>query len=102
MFIDLRKEGIYFLEIGWKLVGNWIDYAWDDVIDMIKKLTKAKNDPYDYSFIFYTQHRLFWAKRDSSLYLQHNILKKDKEIVIQIFKKHFKTKFNWSGSDKKH
>ena len=107
---ELRKHGIYMFRIGWKNVGNWIDYAWDDAQAMLEKIPKVKkyveeNGEYSTldaaSMLFWTAHGEYGAKRDGTLNIQHNIHRKDLPIVKEIFEKHFGKKYFWKGSNKK-
>lgn len=105
----LLQDNIYLYDIGWKDIGNFIDNAWNDVVKLIEKqkyvqnLRKIKENKNKYigyltSFVFYTDHQLYWAKRNGELFFQHNILTKDKQKVIKIFKEQFGKNFKWDGS----
>lgn len=93
----LLKHNIYFLYIGWKNVRDFIDYAWDDAKEYVKKKCNE-----ECSVIFYTNYRLFWAEyMTGEVFMQHDILKKDKDIVVETFKKYFGKSFSWTGSNRK-
>lgn len=53
-----------------------------------------------YSFMLYTNKFLFNASIEGKIFLQHNILPKDKDLVINIFKKYFGKSFTWDGTSK--
>ena len=87
---ELEKHGIYFLCIGWKCCLYFIDDAWYVAEDILMKKAKVEN-PSLRSLIFLTDYKLFEAIYDSGVVrLQHNILRKDKDIVKNVLKKHFK------------
>lgn len=107
---DLLKENILFIKIGWKNVYDFIDDAWYDVTRLIEKKsiikkirqTDKKSDITNIiSFIFYTDYRRFWSEINGELFLQYNILPKDKPKVIEIFKNYFGRRFIWNGSKNK-
>ena len=111
---ELRKNNIFFYQIGWDNVWFYVDYAWSDVEELVKKekyiktLNITKNKKVDMlklfdnvSFLFYSEFRKYWSQVDGKLEFQHNIIKKDKEKVIEIFTKIFYQKFSWNGSAKK-
>lgn len=105
---ELEKHNIYLFFIGWKNVTWFIDYAWEDAEEMAKSTKLGKKIMSDntnkftsvfdkISFLFFTDHRIYWTRRNGEIFMQHNILKKDKDVVIQIFKKYFGNKFVWDG-----
>ena len=105
----LLKHKIYLLsEIEWKNVGDLIDNAWDVAIDRMITITKSANTPImreelykKYSFMFYTNHRAFWSTLGSELYLQHNVLKKDADIVDNMFESYFGKSYSWNKKPSK-
>lgn len=101
---DLEKHKIFLVPIGWSKVWDFIDYAWDDAQEYVEKKTKTGHfDVLEtHSFLLYTDHRLFWAiHKDGEVTIQHNILKKDREFIIETFKKYFGKSYSWNGSDRK-
>ncbi len=100
---ELKTHKIYIFPIGWQNVGNWIDYAWSDALKLLSKKTKLKEGEImdKYSFMFYTDNRLFWAALDGDLSLQHSILNKDMELINSAFKKHFGKSYHPSKSARK-
>lgn len=112
---ELYKYNIFMPYVEWKKTTQFVDYAWEDAINIlvnnpkIKKLIKSRQDkskrksknPLDWiSFVFYTPFVLYWSSILGTLFIQHNIRKEDKEIVKSIFKKHFGQKFKWEKSNK--
>ena len=109
---ELLANGIYLLDIGWDKIWNMNDYAWDDAMIMLdedvkrgKIKVKIPKDAISYyylldtvSFLFYTDNRLYSSSIDGELFLQFNILPKDRETVIKVFKKYFSKGFKWSGN----
>ena len=81
---ELKKNNILFLEIGWKRVYYFIDFAWEDA----DKIAKYKTP-----FIFYTSSSLFWSKNKGEIDIKWDLPKKDFEIVDKIFKQVFKKKY---------
>ena len=112
---ELAENNIFLLEIGWEKVWDYVDYAWDDAMEFLdnnesikklKKKSKSRNiGSYYYlldtvSFILYSNYTLFWSSIDGKLPFQFNILERDKDAVIKIFKKYFPKEFSWSGNKK--
>lgn len=111
---ELIENNIYLLEMGWDKIWNMIDYEWDDAMEMLDEdvekgkimIVKPKNSiSYYYlldtlSFMFYSDYRIYLASVKGELALQMNILPKDKQTVIKIFKKYFPKGFKWSGNKK--
>lgn len=93
-----EKMNIYIFHVKWKNTYNFIDDAWSEVIEILQKKYNIKDPLETASFIFYTDHRFFWAGLDSNLTLQHNIKTSDKDRVIRGFKKYFGKNFEWNGS----
>lgn len=100
---DLLKSKIYLIYIGWDTVWDFIDNAWDDAIEiLVKKLKVGDYDIMDkVSFLLYTDHRIFWSTINGEFHIQHNVLKKDKQTIIDIFKKHFGKSFVWPNQSVK-
>jgi hypothetical protein len=105
---ELKKQNIYLFRVGWKKVGDFIDNAWDDAEDVVrkhahvKKLLKDSSDdtPMNVvSMIFWTDHRQYWSTHDGELTLQHAIQKGDSDIVLKLFRKSFGKQFYWNGKE---
>lgn len=89
---ELKRRKIFFYHVPWGSIGNFIDNAWDNVCENVETATGVgSGDVMDhFSIIFFTDNRVFWAERsDGVVNMQHNILKKDRELVESVFKKHF-------------
>jgi hypothetical protein len=86
---ELNKHNIKIYYLRWKNTGLFMDNAW---LELYKKTDFSK------SFIFYTENQKYWAMRTGILSLQHNILNKDKNLINEIFKKHFGKKYKWPGT----
>lgn len=103
---QLEKHNIHLVRIGWRNVGDWVDWAETDALYTIAKKCGLKDDRDVYgkiSYIFYTDNRRFWSiVKDGKLYLSHNILKHDKPIVDKVFKKIFGTSYLWKLSNAKN
>jgi hypothetical protein len=56
--------------------------------------------PDTFSFLFYTDD-FYHATNDGVLQIQHNILPKDKQIIINVFEEYFEGVFDWDGAMKK-
>jgi hypothetical protein len=109
--LELAKHQIPLFKIGFYMVGNWSDYAWEDAEKKVKKISyvKEKLDPKnpmsifkDVSYLFFTDHRRFWALRDGQLFISHNITISDKKLVVGLFEKYFGKKFVWNGRKEKN
>lgn len=109
--IELAKHKIPLFKIGFYMVGNWSDYAWADAEEKVKKISyiKEKLDPKnpmsifdDVSYLFFTDHRRFWALRDGKLFISHNIIRSDKKKVVELFQKYFGKNFEWNGRKEKN
>lgn len=106
---ELTKHHIYIFPVGWKKVWWFIDFAWDDATNILKKKSYVYNKLTNkdtlfidvVSYIFFTENRLYWSSIKGILNLQHQIRKEDKKIIIDTFKKYFGKRFSWSGSDPK-
>ena len=97
----LRPHNIFCLKIGWANVWNFIDYAWEDAEEIVRKRMKMKGkyDALDHtSLLFYTDFGMYWALRNGELEIQHRFRKEDKELIVQKFKQVFGTQFTWNGS----
>lgn len=91
----LIKYDCYLLFIGWENVWDFIDNAWDDVIELLS--IKYTNVMDTVSFLFYNDVMLFEATyNDGILYLQHNIQKQDVDTVYNILKNEFNERFKWN------
>ncbi len=101
---ELKKNNILFLEIGWKNVYYFIDYAWEEADKITfflkKKLNQKKrlmknNDSFSKKscFIFYTNKSLFWSKNTGEIDIKWDLPKKDFEIVDKILKDVFGSKY---------
>jgi hypothetical protein len=90
---ELKKHKIFVYHLEWGTIQNFIDHAWDDVMEFIAKATRTNSNIEimdNYSFVFSTESQLFSATTgNGTLYLQHNILAKDRKLIDQVFKKHF-------------
>ena len=121
---ELEKKNVYMEFVGWKGVGDFIDYAAKDatakilkkkyVKDIMDNVVKEKmkgvkktgrttiessRDLYMYdhiSFLYTTDNRLYHASINGKLYIYNNILKKDVEFVYSKFKEIFGNRFSWS------
>jgi hypothetical protein len=80
----MKKNNILFLEIGWKRVYYFIDYAWEEADKMAK---------YKKPFIFYTNQSLFWSKNKGEIDIKWDLPKKEFEIVDKILKDIFGSKY---------
>ena len=81
----MKKNNILFLEIGWKRVYHFIDYAWEEA----DKMAKYKNP-----FIFYTSRSLFWSKNKGYIDIKWDLPKKEFETVDKILKDVFRSKYS--------
>lgn len=89
---ELKRRKIFFYHMPWGSIGNFIDNAWTDACESVERATGVgSGDVMDhFSIIFFTDNRVFWAERsDGVVNMQHNILKKDRELIESVFKKHF-------------
>lgn len=109
--IELATHKIPLFKIGFHMVGNFSDYAWEDAETKVKKIGYVKDrlnpkDPMsifdDVSFLFFTDHRRFWSLRDGQLFISHNIIRSDKKLVVELFKKYFGSRFEWNGRKEKN
>jgi hypothetical protein len=90
---ELKKHKIFVFHLEWGRIRNDIDFAWDVVLENVARTTRmdALKVMDHYSILFFTDNQLFWATTGSGImYLQHSILKKDRSLIQQAFKKHFK------------
>lgn len=97
---ELLTHGIYCFKIGWKNVGDFIDFAWEDAVNYVRyKINDSSIDEFSKTFVFYTENGLFWATHNTGeIEIQHNISRGDKKLVIDVFKKHFGNKYKWNGT----
>lgn len=111
LMTELAKHKIPLFKIGFHNVGDWIDYAWDDAEEKVKKIgyVQEKLDPKNdlslfdnISFMFFTDHRRFWSLRNGQLFISHNIIRSDKKLVMELFQKYFGKKFKWDGNKNKN
>jgi hypothetical protein len=89
---DLKRRKIYFYHLPWKGIGNFIDDAWNVACENVAEI--HGQDSYEvmdnFSILFFTDNRVFWAERgDAVINVQHNILKKDREVIEKTFRKYF-------------
>lgn len=115
---ELLDNDIFFDIVGWPDVWDYTDAAWEAELSILRNDSavqdllgisnnKKLQNPYTLndiilkkiSFIFATKNNIFWAKVRGTLPLQFNILKQDKPIVVDIFRKYFGKKFQWSGKN---
>ena len=104
---ELLKDHIFLFKTSWKSA-NFIDFAWSEAFELLKKnpyVKKKLGKPDDIqildniSFLFYTENELFWASIKGLLPIQHNI--HDKKTVDRVFKQVFGRDYKWDGSIKK-
>lgn len=102
---ELFKKGILFFHIGWKGIQNITDVAWNTAIDMaekqqlvkqIKKTTGKKVISDIVSILFFTDYMRYDSEITGKLNIQHIILKKDKQNVIDIFTSIFGKDYSWN------
>lgn len=101
---ELAKQNILFYEIEWHVSWDDGNLDWNYFTE-----TAVENGYMDYtskgtytkSFLFFSNFRLFWATIDGELHIQHDILKKDIDEIINIFRKHLGQKFVWNGKQEK-
>jgi hypothetical protein len=98
---DLEKYNIFLFNVKWKNIHNDIDLAWNDAIVQLRKKEFYKKETkklppnersyneMDFSFLFYTEHDLYFSSINGQLNLQHNIQKSDMENLETVLKKHF-------------
>lgn len=89
---ELRRHKIFFYHVPWGSIGNFIDNAWDNVCESVERATGVDSGEVmdHFSIIFFTDNRVFWSERgDGIINMQHSILKKDRDLVERVFKKHF-------------
>jgi hypothetical protein len=97
---ELAAKNIYLIKLGWSKIWNFTDYAWEDALYYIKnKYYKHDKKINEYkigilaNFIYYTDHRTFWAQHDGILSMQWNLNKNAKKEAFEIFKQKFKNNF---------
>ena len=113
---DLEKENIFLIPIGWLAVWDSVEFLWEDTLTLLEDNSKVheilninlqkkedifnirKNILENISFLMYSDYYIFEAKISGELFIQFNIIKKDKDKVIDTFKKYFGKKFQWSGN----
>ena len=88
---ELAQSNIILLEIGWKKIGSFIDFAWEKAHEYMQK--KYNNSTY--SLLFYTENSLYNGSINGIIDIQHDILRKDKDLIIKVLKKYFNV--NWTG-----
>jgi hypothetical protein len=115
---DLRKKGIYMVgNVGWGEVYNFVDNAWSEAEEKLLEMKKIENMVDEYrkvkkvkyaspmhvvSFLFWSDLAEYEAKRDGYLNIQHNMKdKSDRDVIVEVMKKHFGADFIWKGSAKK-
>lgn len=89
---ELRRHKIFFYHVPWGSIGNFIDDAWTNACESVERVTGVDSGEVmdHFSIIFFTDNRVFWSERgDGIINMQHNILKKDRELVERVFKKYF-------------
>lgn len=100
--IELKKNHIYLAIASWK-VGDFIDFAHNDVVEKLLKIAYISNREKDNrikntSYIWTTENIFYWASIEGKLYLYVYINNNDdKKIIIDTFKKYFSKKFVWDG-----
>jgi hypothetical protein len=102
---EFKKHKIFLVKYSWKSVGQ---FAGDALTMISEKIASKYHIDFwsreltdNYSFITYTDHLRYLAEKDGKLCLFHNITTKDKDYIIETFKKYFGKKFVWNGSNKK-
>jgi hypothetical protein len=65
---ELIKKNIYLIQLGWKNIGNFTDFAWYEATSYIKNKYYKDDKKIDHyylvenaNFILYTEHDIFWA-----------------------------------------
>lgn len=102
----LKKENILLLETGWKTIGYFVDYSWDEAKNMIMRThVKSKNKSINildtFSFLVVSDNMYYWSSVNGKLHIQYNFKNSDdKKYVFKVFKDVFATDVTIPSSSK--
>ncbi len=97
---DLLESNIYLMHVRWDTIWMFLDDAWDDTLEHLASDLKVNRKDIlgKVSVLLYTENRIYWATIKGVLDIHSSIRKQDKQIVMDVFRKHFGKSLVWPKS----